>query len=265
MKCKMRRLWRTSVWPLMLLPSALLAQSGQPGSTYVSPWRTPWTYEGERGNDHWAELDPQYAACNGKEQSPIDIRHTQKAELPRLRFEYQSGPIGDVINNGHTIRVNYAAPGSGDFLIVGDKRYQLTQFHFHHPSEEYVHGKPSEMVVHLMHQASDGEVAAVAVLVKAGKANAAVQKLWDHMPPSEGQTSVSGLELNPAEFLPGNTSYYTYLGSQTAPPCTEGIKWFVLKTPIELSAAEISAFAQLYPHDVRPLQPLNGRIVQESR
>jgi len=34
---------------------------------------------------------------------------------------------------------------------------------------------------------------------------------------------------------------------------------------VEVSPAEISAFAKLYPHDVRPLQPLNGRLVQASR
>jgi len=32
-----------------------------------------------------------------------------------------------------------------------------------------------------------------------------------------------------------------------------------------MSRHQIDAFAKLYPHDVRSLQPLNGRIVQESR
>jgi carbonic anhydrase len=228
-------------------------------------WKTPWSYQGERGPEHWGDLDPDYAACKaGKEQSPIDIRDAQKAELPDLRFDYKTGPL-HIINNGYTaVRVNYR-PGNGDFLIVGDKRYELTQFHFHRPSEESIHGKTYAMVIHLMHASSDGQVAAVAVLLKAGRANATIRQLWKYMPVVEGkEQEIAGVEVNPAGLLPGNTAYYTYAGSQTAPPCSEGVTWFVLKTPVEISTREIDEFAHLYPHDVRPLQPLNGRIVKES-
>ena len=229
-------------------------------------WKTHWTYEGPTGADHWGDVDAEYAACKvGKEQSPVDIQDTEKAELPSIRFEYRSGPLR-IINNGYTaVRVNYA-PGNGNFLIVGDKRYELTQFHFHHPSEEYIHGKPFDMVAHLMHQANDGKVAAVAVLLMAGRANAIVHQLWDHMSNTPGKEEViAGVEVDPTGLLPRETSYYTYMGSLTAPPCSEGVTWFVLKTPVDISAEEISAFAALYPHDVRPLQPLNGRVVKESQ
>ncbi|HEY0799324.1 MAG TPA: carbonic anhydrase family protein [Steroidobacteraceae bacterium] len=255
---------RPALVAFLTIPVVSGAQVAEPHK-YVSPWRTPWTYEGVRGNDHWGDLDPQYAACKGKEQSPIDIRHAQKADLPALRFEYKSAPLTYVTNNGATIRVNYAAPGSGDYLMVGDKRYQLTQFHFHHPSEEYIHGRHFDMVVHLMHESSDGRIAGVAVLLKAGSANAVIQQLWAHMPKTEGEEAVAGVEMNPAGLLPRDLGYYRYVGSQTAPPCTEGVTWFVLKTPIDVSVEQLTAFANLYPHDVRPLQPLNGRSIQETR
>ncbi|HTA50169.1 MAG TPA: carbonic anhydrase family protein [Verrucomicrobiae bacterium] len=239
-------------------------------------WKTPWAYEGPRGAEHWSELDPGYAPCNtGKEQSPIDIQTAEKADLPVLRFDSKSAPLKYLVNNGYTIRVNYHdAPGTGSLLIVGDKRYQLTQFHFHRPSEEYIHGKPYDMVAHLMYQDSDGKVAGVAVLLRAGKANATIQQIWDHMPKTESKVlsdfsheeqSVPGVDINPSGLLPRDTSYYMYMGSVTAPPCTEGVTWFVLKTPVEVSSGQISAFANLYPHDVRPIQPLNGRVVKESR
>jgi carbonic anhydrase len=236
--------------------------------TLYAQWKTPWSYEGARGAEHWSELDPEYAVCNaGKEQSPIDIRNPQKADLSSLRFEYKNGPLKYLINNGYTIRVNYHdAPGSGNFLIVGNKRYQLTQFHFHRPSEEYIHGKPYDMVLHLMHQSSDGEVVGVAVLLKTGSANPTVQQIWDHMPMSKGkEQDIPGVDINPADLLPGDAAYYMYQGSLTAPPCTEHVTWFVLKTPLDISAEQIDAFAKLYPHDVRPLQPLNGRVVKESQ
>lgn len=245
---------------LLVLSGVLVARH------LCAQWRTPWSYEGARGPDHWSELDPDYAPCNsGKQQSPIDIRNANKAELPRLRFEYKSAPRQYLINNGYTIRVNYHdAPGTGSFLVIGDKRYHLIQFHFHHPSEEYIDGKQYDMVFHLMHEGSDGNVVGVAVFIKAGRANAMVQQLWDHMPRTKSnEIEIPGVEINPASLLPQNTSYYTYVGSQTAPPCTE-VTWFILKTPVEISAEQIKAFSELYPHDVRPLQPLNGRVVKQT-
>lgn len=229
-------------------------------------WKTQWSYEGANGPEHWGDLDPEYAACKvGKQQSPIDIRNEKKAELPGIRFAYKSGPL-HIINNGYTaVRVNYA-PGNGNFLFVGEQRYELTQFHFHHPSEESIHGKTYDMVVHLMHESSDKKVAGVAVLLQAGRSNAVVQQLWKYMPNTPGKEEViAGVEVNPTGLLPDDTSYYTYMGSLTAPPCTEGVTWFVLKTPMDISREEISAFAKLYLDDVRPLQPLNGRVVKESQ
>jgi carbonic anhydrase len=239
----------------------------------VSPWaraqwKTHWSYEGATGAEHWSDLDPDYAACNaGKEQSPIDIRNAEKAKLPAIRFEYKSGPLKYLIDNGYTIRVNYRdAPGNGNVLIVGDERYRLTQFHFHSPSEEYIDGKPYDMVLHLMHQAMDGKVAGVAVLLKAGKSNATIQQLWEQWPKTEGkEQEVAGINVDPSDLLPDATVYYMYVGSLTAPPCTEGVTWFVLKTPLEISAEQITEFAKHYPHDVRPLQPLNGRVVKENQ
>jgi carbonic anhydrase len=239
-------------------------------------WKTTWAYDGPRGAEHWSDLDPAYAPCNtGKEQSPIDIQNAEKADLPVLRFDSKRAPLKYLVNNGYTIRVNYHdAPGTGNLLIVGDKRYQLTQFHFHRPSEEYIHGKPYDMVAHLMYQDSNGKVAGVAVLLQTGKANPTIQPIWDHMPKTESKVLadfsheeqvVPGVDINPAGLLPRNTSYYMYMGSVTAPPCTEGVTWFVLKTPVEISAGQISAFAQLYPHDVRPIQPVNGRVAKEGR
>jgi carbonic anhydrase len=238
-------------------------------------WRTPWSYAGAKGPEHWSELDPDYTVCNvGKDQSPIDIQHAEKADLPRLRFEFKSSPLKYLVNNGKTIRVNYHdAPGTGDFLRVGDERYELMQFHFHRPSEEYIHGKRFDMVAHLMFKAADGKAAGVAVLMQAGRANATVQQLWAHMPETESKVlpdfshqerNIAGVEVNPAGLLPRNLAYYVYVGSVTAPPCTEGVDWYVLKNPVDISPRQIEAFARLFPHDVRPLQPLNGRVVRES-
>ncbi len=263
----MRRRW---MFGLLVVAAVLAPASSQ------AQWRTRWEYEGAKGAEHWSELDPDYAACNvGKEQSPIDIQNAEKADLPALRFESKNGPLKYLVNNGYTIRVNYHdAPGTGNLLIVGDERYRLTQSHFHRPSEEYIYGKPYDMEAHLMYQASDGKVAGVAVLLKAGTANATIQQIWEHMPKTESKVlpdfshaeeEIAGVDINPAGLLPHAAAYYRYMGSVTAPLCTEGVTWYVLKTPVDISAEQIRAFAKLYPQDVRPLQPLNGRVVKESR
>lgn len=245
------------------LLSLTCALSVAAASTYAQ-WRTPWSYSGADGPAHWAHLDPEYAACGGKEQSPIDIRVASRADLPPLRFEFKTGPL-QIVNNGYTaVRVDYA-PGNANFLLVGGTRYALTQFHFHHPSEEQIRGKSYAMVIHFMFRSAGGKVAAAAVLVNAGASNATVAQLWKYMPQTAGKPhTISGVQIDPANLLPQNMSYYKYMGSVTAPPCTEGVTWFVLKTSVTVSPAQIAAFAKLYPHDVRPPQPLNGRLVQES-
>jgi carbonic anhydrase len=221
-----------------------------------------WSYEGEEGPKHWGDLKPDYSVCKtGQRQSPIDIRDAKQASLPSIRFDYKPSAV-KIINNGHTIQINYA-PGS--FITVGDKRYELRQFHFHHPSEEQVEGKAYDMVIHLVHADSEGHLAVVAVLVKSGSANPLIQRLWENLPKTEGkEESVSGAEVNAAELLPKSLGYYTFEGSLTTPPCSEGVTWFVLKMPVEVSADQLAAFVKLYPHNARPTQPSNGRAISAS-
>jgi carbonic anhydrase len=221
-----------------------------------------WAYSGPEGPKDWGKITPEYQTCRfGHAQSPIDIRDTKKEPLPPIQFDYKPATL-KVINNGHSIQVDYP-PGS--FITVGEKKYELKQFHFHHPSEEHIHGKRYDMVVHLVHADSDGKLAVVAVLVTKGSSNAMIAKIWQNLPKTQGQESeVAGVEVNPAGLLPQETGYYTFVGSLTTPPCSESVTWFVLKKPMEFSPAEIATFARMYPHDARPIQALNGRTVAET-
>ena len=224
-----------------------------------------WSYSGKTGPSHWTELDAKNSACNtGRNQSPIDIRTREVGgeNLPALTFDYRPSPL-HIIDNGHSIQVN-VDPGSS--IRVGGKSYELVQFHFHHPSEERIDGKASEMVAHLVHRNSAGKLAVVAVLLNTGKANATVQSLWSHLPKQkEHQADFAGVRIDPAGLLPADHSYFTYTGSLTTPPCTEGVRWFVLKTPSTLSKSEIATFAAHYPNDARPPQSLNGREVLATK
>jgi carbonic anhydrase len=222
-----------------------------------------WSYSGPEGPDHWGSLTPEFAPCKlGHRQSPIDIVDAHSENLPTIHFDYKRAPL-KLIDNGHTIQVNY---DRGNSITLGSKRYELIQLHFHHPSEEQIQGKPYDMVIHFVHSDEAGKLVVVAVLLTKGKPNSMLQILWEHVPEQKGkETLVSGVEMNAADLLPVDRHYYSFDGSLTTPPCTEGVSWFVLKTPTEVSPAEIMQFAMLYPNNARPVQPLYGRAVQQTK
>lgn len=223
--------------------------------------RPHWEYEGKHGAAHWGELEPGFEACaRGASQSPIDIRNTVKEELPALDFQYTAG-APTLVNNGHTVQVNMPA---GSKLVVEGKAMELLQFHFHTPSEEAIGGKRAAMVAHFVHKDADGALGVVAVLIQPGKTNAAWAPIFEHLPRMGETLTVDGLTLNPGALLPAKKGYYSFAGSLTTPPCSEGVKWMVLKEPVKLGDKQIKAFRQLYNANARPLQPLNGRVVKES-
>jgi len=228
----------------------------------AAPPRAHWAYEGENGPTHWGSLDPAYHACEaGTHQSPIAINDPAPKDLPAIEFSYQPTPL-KVIDNGHTIQVTYA-PGS--FITVNDHKYELQQFHFHHPSEEEVNGRSYPLVAHLVNKDSSGRLAVVAVLLDEGKANDVIQTIWAHLPKEQGkEVARAGLTANALNLLPDARGYYTFTGSLTTPPCTEGVTWFVFKTPSQISHDQIAQFAKHYPHNARPLQALNHRTVVMS-
>jgi carbonic anhydrase len=222
-----------------------------------------WSYGGEDNPAKWGKLDPAYATCSvGNRQSPINITKAKATELPALQFHYSAVPI-NIIDNGHTIQVNYTA---GNTLKVGDKTYALKQFHFHHPSEEQIDGKGYDMVAHLVHADEEGHLVVVAVLLKSGASNAFLTSIWKNFP-AEKEKSIENASVlvNVADLLPSDHAYYTYLGSLTTPPCSEGVTWYVLKTPVQLSSEQVAAFAKVYAMNARPIQPLNGRELLASK
>jgi carbonic anhydrase len=222
-----------------------------------------WGYGDDlHGPAHWGDLKPEFAACkNGARQSPIDITHSEQADLPPIQFDYKPSPLR-ITDNGHTIMVTYS-PGSS--ISIGGRRYALRQFHFHRPSEEKINGKSYDMVVHLVHENEAGELAVIAVLLEKGEGNLLIRDLWSHLPKEkEGEESFSNINVDASSLLPADRGYYTFEGSLTTPPCTEGVTWVVLKHPVTMSPEQIQQFSNVYPHNARPVQPLNGRVVRES-
>jgi carbonic anhydrase len=220
-----------------------------------------WAYNGEGGPTHWAELKPEFATCAlGQRQSPIDIRGGLRVDLEAIKFDYRPVPFG-VIDNGHTIQANLQP---GNAIEVGGRRYDLLQFHFHRPSEERINGRQFDMVVHLVHKDAQGRLAVVAVLVEAGRSHPVVQSVWNSLPLERNEEQGSPVPIDLNQLLPEDRRYYTYMGSLTTPPCSEGVLWMVLKQPAIVSPEQIGLFARLYPMNARPIQQAGARMIKES-
>ncbi len=223
-----------------------------------------WTYEGGEGPDQWGKLDSSYAICStGRAQSPIDLSKEQKVDLADIKFNYQPSKL-NIFNNGHTIQVNYDA---GSSILYNEIEYKLVQFHFHHPSEHTVDGKAFDLELHFVHQSASGALAVVGVLIEKGdQDNPAYADIFANLPSSTGTPDPNARTMvDASKLLPSTRLYDTYTGSLTTPPCSEGVRWLVLTTPITLSEAQIEAFSHLFELNARPVQPQNNRdLLQDS-
>ncbi len=220
-----------------------------------------WAYNGSGGPQAWSSLKPEFAACaSGQRQSPIDIRGGLSVDLEPVRFEYQASRFA-VVDNGHTVQVNLP---QGNAIEVGGKRYELLQFHFHRPSEERIDGRQFEMSLHLVHKNDQGQLAVVGLLFDKGQANAVMQQVWNNLPLEKNDELQAGSTMELADLLPNDRRYFTYMGSLTTPPCSEGVKWIVMRQPVTLTKEQIDIFARMYPMNARPVQAASGRRIMQS-
>ncbi len=213
-----------------------------------------WGYEGDNGPEHWGDNFP--VCGKGKKQSPLNIVGPFEKSKETLTVDYKEGPL-KIVNNGHTIQVN-VEPGST--LTIGKESFDLLQFHFHRPSEEQVDGKNAAMVAHFVHKSKEGKLAVIGVMLNEGKDSAAIKTLWANLPPKVMEEYLPAkVTFNPGSMLPKELAFYNYEGSLTTPPCTEGVQFYILKSPMELSKQQVAKFP--FKLNARPVQSLNGRII----
>lgn len=245
---------------ISVLIACLICSSGLAYAQHDAPH---WDYTGKSGPVNWAKIDPSYRACSqGHEQSPIDIRgaHLNKS-LPPIEFHYRAGAV-TIENNGHTVMIT---PNPGSYIMVSGVRYDLQQYHFHHPAEEAVKGKLDDMDVHLVHKSADGKLVVIGVRFREdpNSPNATLATLWSQMPTHVGQKNNLPL-VDPGGLLPSDRGYWTYMGSLTTPPCTEGVRWFVMEQDLPISREQLRYYGQLYKIDSRPVQDPHGRRIEAN-
>ena len=217
-----------------------------------------WGYGGSDNPERWGKLSPDFALCEqGHKQSPINIQTAVNDRPLPIVFDYQSSPL-EVVNNGHTIQINYA---QGSSITIGDEKFSLLQFHFHTPSEHFIKNDAFPLELHLVHRSESGQLAVVGVMLEQGKANPLIAKIWEQIPEVGKSYSLSDRLINAQDLLPKDRSYYSYEGSLTTPPCSEGVKWNVMTEPMTVSAEQIDKFTSIYQVDARPVQSVYDRKV----
>ncbi len=229
------------------------------------PGEKQWTHHGETGPQAWGQLNPEFKLCaTGQRQSPINIDESNTLQGPAepLQINYQPS-TGSVVHNGHTIAVDVVGDNT---VTVRDSTFKLVQLNFHTPSEVRINDRSAAMVVHLVHKNDKGQLAVVAVMLDPGVANAVINTVWTYMPLDVGdRVRLPAGAINLNELLPKDQRYYQFMGSLTTPPCTEGVLWLVLKQTTPISPEQLKLFTQLFPHNARPVQALNGRPVRNAQ
>lgn len=248
----MRNIFSISFSIVLLFVMGSCTKTGK----YVQP-TTHWEYE----NPNWGSEG--YGDCDGAVQSPININteKTIKAMLSDITFNYNPFQM-KIVDNGHTVQVN----GSGsNAIVVNGVSFDFKQFHFHRHSEHTVNGNESAMELHLVHQDPlTKNITVLGIMLEEGADNPFIQAVWENIPTTKENEVTTAVSLNLADILPADTRYYTYTGSLTTPPCSQGLQWILFKESVKLSHDQIEAFARLYEHNARPIQAINNRQVLEK-
>ena len=242
----------------------------------------PWSYEGVTGPSHWGELSEDYIMCKqGKNQSPIDIVDATFDRLFTLEFEYKTVPLR-LNKPQHTLEINYGVlsdrasantveidgvtlplPSLNSYnsqLVISGETYTLRSIGFRIPSEHSFENTHYAMEAQLLHKNKHNQYAVVSVLFEQGEENGFVEKLGEY----NAEDRSTNIRINANELLPKDKGYYHYRGSLTTPPCTEGVRWFVLKEAVSISQEQLEPFSKAQKNYVRPKQPRNFRYLLES-
>jgi carbonic anhydrase len=243
--------------------AAAPAAAWQTGIALPDPEAMPrWGYSGEKGPEHWSDLDAEYDTCaRGDAQSPVALAEAVAVAAPcePLRFRYRSSPLY-VTNDGRALRLGY---DRGSHLLIEGLSYELVELQFHVPSEHVVDGVRADAEAQLIHANNRGDIAVVAVpLIPGPRVNSMLRRVLEHAPSVAGESFYGrNVGVNPLFLLPGRKDYFAYTGSLTRPPCTEGVRWYVMRTPVEVAAVELERLAALVAPNARPVQRLGDRRV----
>lgn len=249
----------------VLMVSALLVLSAcgkpepaaHPAPTSAGPKIDDWSYSGETGPEHWAQLGGDAVLCaEGKRQSPIDLTNLPPATVADLTLDYTSSPA-TIQNTGRFIQVS---PTDGGSIVLDKVAYKLKSFRFRAPAEHIINGHRAALETQFVHENDKGQTLILSVVSDIGVADPMLAPIWTYLPSDPGApAAIPDVLLNARDLMPGTEEFYAYSGSLTAPPCTEGVTWLIAASPLSLSPEQIDAYQRLIGSNARPAQPRNDR------
>jgi len=239
------------MWKLIVAFAATLIA----GNAYAE---TSWTYDGQDNDQSlWATLSDDFKDCGGGNQSPLIIKNTEVRNIAPLTFDYPKSPA-------HLTRNFYSIVTTPDDTLTlkeGARKSTLKHMLIRTPSEHQVGDSFYPLELQFMHEDKNKKRTNLAVFVMSGKENAGLKSIADSLTKHEPTLKV---DMDWGALLPPKHGYYAYSGSQSYPPCTEGMDVRVMKMPIEASKDQIEAIIRKLGRNSRTLQDLNFRTITES-
>jgi len=253
---------KISIILLALLSFASCKSINNVSKKEATEHKTHWSYTGEEGPNNWSHISEKYKDCAGSAQSPINIDESKTIPAKKahhLNVNYQNSDI-NIINNGHTVQFNIS---KGNTIELDGKKYELKQFHMHSLSEHTINGEHLPLEIHFVNKADDGTYAVIGVFYEEGETSPFFDTFLNHFPKKVGEFKKAGT-FNINQVLANTQHFYHYSGSFTTPPCTEIVEWIVLKDKKTASKKQLEKLHHLLHDNFRPVQNLNGRVVENQ-
>lgn len=232
----------------------------------TSAQQAEWGYTGDTAPNKWGYIQGAEKCGQSKSQSPINIVNKKvklDSKLPAIKFNYSLGDIKDIVDNGHSLQFDFK---EGSYMEYEGTKYALIQFQAHEESEHTIDGVRYPLELHFVHKSAAGKIIVVGVMVKEGDENSYFEKLKVFKTLAKNAKADTDIAFDPEKMYPANKAYYTYEGSLTTPPCSDQVTWIVFRNPITMTDDEIEDVAKHLPKsNNRPVQPINGRVVERSK
>jgi len=223
-----------------------------------------YSYSGDDGPGFWGQLSTAWHDCSdSRRQSPINIAGAIVGnELKPPVISIRPTPV-HLDNNWHTVVLRYP---QGSFIRWNGQRYDLLQAHFHTPSEHTVNGHRYAMELHaVFRDPATDRLVVIGQFYRVGSANRFLDRFDRFLPEKSGQSTTLRRRVNLANAFTDTTSYWTYPGSLTTPPCSPTVTFILLKRVATMSERQLRQdFWRIMGNNFRPPQNRNGRLIQAT-
>ncbi|KAI6715613.1 hypothetical protein JHW43_001815 [Diplocarpon mali] len=223
-----------------------------------------WTFDNQ---EDWAAHS---VICgNGTMQSPIDLKGGDFSAVYAPKFDYSIPAHGTLKNWGYGPSFDFNDTSSTPTFTVNNTVYYLLGFHTHTQSEHTVDGEHTPAEVHLVHGEIDGTPrGVVGFRIVVGKESPFFKQFLVsrtvNIPAinSTERIAMESIDMSLALQEGGNLeSYWTYRGSLTTPPCTEGKRWWVSGKNIQMSQEQLDELLSVSADSSRETQEINEHDV----